>query len=164
MAAISTGKTAPGFELATMTGGRLSLAQGLANGPVLLAFFKVPCPTCQFTFPFLERLHAQLQEQNAQVWGIVQDNAQDARRFASTFGVTFPILIDDSPYRVSRQFAISHVPSLFLVKSDGNVEIFSDGFSKADILSIHRSMAQVLSATPLALFLPSEKIPDFKPG
>jgi peroxiredoxin len=164
MAAVSAGKTAPNFELATMAGGRLSLAQELAKGPVLLAFFKVACPTCQFTFPFLERLHTQLQKQNAQVWGIVQDNAKDAAQFAATFGVTFPILIDDAPYKTSRAYGISHVPSLFLLKSDGSVEIFSDGFSKADILSIQRSMAQMLSATPPALFLPSEKIPDFKPG
>ncbi len=164
MAAISAGKTAPAFELATLTGDLLTLTQGLAKGPVLLAFFKVGCPTCQFTFPFLERLHQQLKQQNIQIWGIVQDRAQDAAQFASTFGVTFPILIDDSPYKVSRQFGISHVPSLFLVKADGRVEIFTDGFSKADLLNIHRSMAQLLSATPQALFLPNEKIPDFKPG
>ncbi len=164
MPAVAAGKIAPAFELATVNGGRLSFAEGLAKGPVLLAFFKVACPTCQFTFPFLERLYTQLREQNAQVWGIVQDSARDAERFASTFGVTFPILIDDSPYKVSRQYGISHVPSLFLIKADGGVEIFSDGFSKTDILSIHRSMAQLLTATPPALFLPNEKIPDFRPG
>ncbi len=164
MPAVSPGKTAPAFDLSTMTGDRSSLAQGLAKGPVLLAFFKVACPTCQFTFPFLERLHTQLQNQNAQIWGIVQDKAQDAAQFAAKFGVTFPILIDDSPYRVSREYGIAHVPSLFLIKANGQVEIFSDGFSKADILNIHKSMAQLLSATPPALFLPSEKIPDFKPG
>jgi peroxiredoxin len=164
MGAISPQKAAPDFELATMTGGRLSLAQGLARGPVLLAFFKVACPTCQFTFPFLERMVAQFKKENVQVWGIVQDNARDAAQFASTFGVSFPILIDDTPYKVSRQYGISHVPSLFLVNADGRVEIFSDGFSKADILNIHRSISQLLSATPPALFLPGEKIPDFKPG
>ncbi len=164
MASVSPGMQAPSFDGSTMTGHRLSLAQGLAQGPVLLAFFKVGCPTCQFTFPFLERMHTQLQKQSVQIWGIVQDRAPDAAQFAAKFGVTFPILIDDSPYRISREYGIAHVPSLFLINSDGQVEIFSDGFSKADILSIHRSMAQRLSATPPALFLPSEKIPDFKPG
>ncbi len=164
MPAVFPGKTAPVFELSTITGERLSLAQGVGRGPVLLAFFKVSCPTCQFTFPFLDRLYIQLQKQNVQIWGIVQDNAKDAAQFAAKFGVTFPILIDDSPYKVSREYGISHVPSLFLVNSDGQVEIFSDGFSKADILNIHRSMAQLLSATPPTLFLAGEKIPDFKPG
>ena len=53
MPTLSAGKTAPTFQLATTTGERLSLPEALADGPVLLAFFKVSCPTCQFTFPFL---------------------------------------------------------------------------------------------------------------
>jgi len=56
------------------------------------------------------------------------------------------------------------VPSLFLVKADGRVEISSEGFSKADLLAIQKSLAQLLSATPPALFLPTEGIPEYKPG
>jgi peroxiredoxin len=164
MPTLSAGTTAPTFQLSTTTGERLSLPQGLAEGPVLLAFFKVSCPTCQFTFPFLDRIYRQLREQGVQVWGIVQDNAQDGARFASTFGVTFPILVDDSPYKVSRSYGLTHVPSLFLVQQDGRIEIFSEGFGKADLLNIQRSLAQSLSATPPALFLPTEKIPEYKPG
>ena len=164
MPTLSTGKTAPAFQLATTTGSRLSLAEALSSGPVLLAFFKVSCPTCQFTFPFLERIYQQLRKHGGQVWGIVQDKAQDGARFAATYGVTFPILIDDSPYKVSRVYSLTHVPSLFLVKPDGRIEIFSEGFCKPDLLAIHRSLAQLLSATPPALFLPTEKIPEYKPG
>ena len=164
MPALSTGMTAPHFQLATTTGERLSLPEALSRGPVLLAFFKVSCPTCQFTFPFLERLHQQLREQGVQTWGIVQDKAQDGARFATTFGVTFPILIDGSPYKVSRAYGLTHVPSIFLVKPDSSIEISSEGFSKADLLAIQRSLAQLLSATPPALFLPTERIPEYKPG
>jgi peroxiredoxin len=164
MPALSTGMTAPHFQLATTAGERYSLSEALARGPVLLAFFKVSCPTCQFTFPFLERLHEQLREQGVQAWGIAQDKAQDAARFAAIFGVTFPILIDDSPYKVSRAYGLAHVPSIFLVKPDSSIEISSEGFCKADLLAIQRSLAHLLSATPPALFLPTERIPEYKPG
>jgi peroxiredoxin len=164
MPALRTGMTAPCFQLATTTGERYSLREALARGPVLLAFFKVSCPTCQFTFPFLERLHAQLREQGVQTWGIVQDKAKDGARFASAFGVTFPILIDDSPYKVSRAYGLTHVPSLFLVKPDGSTEISSEGFCKADLLAIQSTLAKLVSATPTALFLPTERIPEYKPG
>ena len=164
MPTLSAGKTAPTFQLATTTGERLSLPEALASGPVLLAFFKVSCPTCQFTFPFLQRLYQQLREQGVQIWGVVQDKAQDGARFAATYGVTFPILIDDSPYKVSRAYGLTHVPSLFLVKPDGRIEISSEGFCKADLLAIQKSLAQLLSATPPALFLPTERIPEYKPG
>jgi peroxiredoxin len=164
MPALTAGKIAPPFQLATTTGERLSLPEALTGGPVLLAFFKVACPTCQFTFPFLERIYQQLRGQGAQIWGVVQDKAQDGARFAADFRVTFPILIDDSNYKVSRAYHLTHVPSLFLVKPDGFVEISSEGFSKADLLAIQQSLAQLLSATPPALFLPTEKVPEYKPG
>lgn len=164
MPPLTAGKIAPHFQLATTTGERLSLLDALAHGPVLLAFFKVSCPTCQFTFPFLQRLYQQLREQNAQIWGIVQDRAQDGAKFAATFGLTFPILVDDSPYRVSQAYGLTHVPSLFLVKPDGRIEVFSEGFCKAEVVSIQESLAKALSATPPGLFLPTERIPEFKPG
>jgi len=164
MPTLNRGAIAPDFQLVATTGERHSLPEALAEGPALLAFFKVSCPTCQFTFPFLQRLHEQLREQGAQIWGVVQDGAKDSARFASTYGVTFPILIDDAPYKVSRAYHLTHVPSLFLVKPDGRIEIFSEGFCKSDLLAIQRSLAQLLSATPPALFLPTETIPEFKPG
>ena len=160
----SAGKTAPSFQLATTAGQRLSLPEALSGGPVLLAFFKVSCPTCQFTFPFLERIHQQLRGQGVQIWGVVQDKAQDGARFATTYGVTFPILVDDSPYNVSRAYRLAHVPSLFLVNKEGQVEISSEGFSKSDLVAIQTSLAQLLSATPPPLFLPTERIPEYKPG
>ena len=160
----STEKTAPTFQLATTTGERLSLPEALAIGPVLLAFFKVSCPTCQFTFPFLQRIYQQLREQGVQIWGVVQDKAQDGAQFAATYGVTFPILIDDSPYKVSQAYRLTTVPSLLLVNADGRIEISSEGFCKADLLAIQHSLAQLLSATPPALFLPTERVPEYKPG
>jgi len=164
MPALSAGKIAPAFELTATTGERHSLAEALARGPVLLAFFKVACPTCQFTFPFLQRIYGQMHEQGGQVWGIVQDKKEEGKRFATTYGVTFPLLVDDAPYRVSRAYYLSYVPSLFLVKPDGHLEISSEGFSKADLLAIQQSLAQSLSAAPAQLFLPTEKIPEYKPG
>jgi peroxiredoxin len=156
--------TAPNFELATTTGERLSLTKALAHGPVLLAFFKVGCPTCQYTFPFLQRIYLQTREQGGKIWGLVQDRPEDATRFAHAFGVTFPILVDDPPYKVSRSYHLGHVPTLFLLKPDARIEIASEGFSKADLVAIHRSLAETLSATPPALFLPTETIPEYKPG
>jgi peroxiredoxin len=164
MPTLSAGKTAPAFQLTATSGKPVSLQEVLGQGPVLLAFFKVACPTCQFTFPFLERLHQQLHAHGAQILGIVQDSAQDAKRFATTYGVTFPIVVDDPPYKVSRAYSLSVVPSLFLVKPDSRIENASEGFSRADLVAIQKSLGGMLSATPPALFLPTERIPEYKPG
>ena len=52
------GTPAPGFRLARLEGGEVTLAELSAEARVLLVFFKISCPVCQLTAPFLERLHA----------------------------------------------------------------------------------------------------------
>ena len=57
MAALERGTTAPDFNLQAMDGKQFSLREALARGPVLAAFFKISCPTCQYALPFLQRIY-----------------------------------------------------------------------------------------------------------
>lgn len=164
MGTIAEGEFAPTFELTGMEGNRYSLQESLAHGPLLAAFFKVSCPTCQYAFPFVERLYQQFRAKGIQIWGICQDNARDSRSFAKEYGATFPILIDDYPYETSRAYGIKFVPTLFLISPGGKVELVTDGFAKVDFLGIQKSFAKTFSIQPPALFLPNEKVPEFKPG
>lgn len=164
MPVIAAGKKAPPIELAATDGKKYSLEQALARGPVLAAFFKVSCPTCQYTLPFIERLYEQLRDQGVQIWGVSQDNAKESERFRKEYGLTFPVLVDENDYAVSNEYGLEYVPSYFLIVPGGAVEIASDGFSKQDLLAIQRSLAEKLAAKPPALFRPDEKIPEFKPG
>jgi peroxiredoxin len=164
MATVAAGKKAPAFELKNTEGQAVSLAKGLANGPVLVAFFKVSCPTCQFTFPFLERLYQQLRDQRVQIWGVSQDDARQSLRFAKEFETSFPFLIDEYPYEVSRAYGIQYVPTLFLISPDGQVEFTGDGFCKADLLEIQRWLANHYRVNLSPLFTPKDHVPEFKPG
>jgi peroxiredoxin len=164
MTASTQKKIAIPFELVDLDGCKRSFQEGLAKGPLLLAFFKVGCPTCQFTFPFLERIYQHFKNQGIQIWGIAQDAAPDSRKFAQTYGVNFPLLIDDKPYQVSKQYEVQFVPSLFLVRPDGVVEIASDGFAKQDLVGIHQYFASCFGVKAPPLFGADEKIPEYKPG
>jgi peroxiredoxin len=164
MSVLQAGKPAPQFSLNAIDGRNYALQEGLKNGPLLVAFFKVACPTCQYTFPFLERIYQQLRTAGVQVWGVSQDGLKDSERFARERSVTFPILIDDYPYAVSRAYRLEEVPSLFLIAPDGAVAIASEGFAKQDLIAMQQSLARSLSVPAAALFQPKEKIPDFKPG
>jgi peroxiredoxin len=164
MPVLNAGKSAPPFGLNATDGKSYSLQEGLKQGPVLAAFFKVNCPTCQYTFPFLERLYQQLRSSGVQIWGISQDGLKDSQRFARDYSVTFPILIDDYPYRVSREYKLEYVPSLFLIATDGSIAIESEGFAKRDLLEIQKSLAKALSAPVGALFSSKENVPEYKPG
>lgn len=162
--ALAPGTAAPLFTLRDTDGKNYVLAEALKGGPVLLAFFKVSCPVCQFTFPFLERLHKTLKNHNhGQVWGISQDDARDTRDFAREYGCTFPMLLDEEGYPVSNQYGLTNVPTLFLVNSNGVIQIASVGFDRKDIESVADEFGRRLSQT-ITVFQPSDIVPDYKPG
>jgi peroxiredoxin len=161
---VTVGETAPPFDLEGLDGRRYSLQDALTRGPLFAVFFKVTCPTCQFTLPFIERLYQQLAAEGVQVWGISQDTQRDSQRFAQQFGVTFPVLIDEEPYETSQEYGLVYVPTFFLINREGQVEISADGFSKAELLETRKWYAKYFDTTPADLFGPGEKIPEYKPG
>jgi peroxiredoxin len=164
MSALPVGAKAPTFALQSADGTKLNLADALEKGPVVAAFFKVSCPTCQFTAPFLERLHESYSGEKFTLWGISQDDARDTREFLREFDVEFPTLIDDNGYPVSNQYGITNVPSVFLISPDGKIQESSVGFSKKELEKMAAAAAKATSTPPTSFFKPGEVIPDFKPG
>src|ERR1700741_5199308 len=96
MPALASGKAAPDFKLNTLEGKPFSLTGAPARGPVVLVFFKVSCPTCQYALPFYERLFKAYKNQNVTLVGVSQNDARDTLAFAKEFGVSFPLLLDDT--------------------------------------------------------------------
>ena len=164
MSSLASGQSSPAFELIGLDGARQSLKAALERGPLLAVFFKVSCPTCQYTLPFVERLYEQFRDKGIQVIAIAQDTARDSQDFAREYGVTFPILIDEHPYEVSREYQLEYVPTLFWIGADGKIKLVSEGFSKADLSTIHKLFADHFSLQPSPLFRPNEKVPEYKPG
>jgi len=165
MTALAMGTRAPKFELNTSDGKKFSLHDELANGPVVLAFFKVSCPTCQYTFPFLERLHKAYQHKGVKLIGVSQNDAKDTAAFVKEFGITFPILLDDTrKYPVSNAYGLTNVPTIFWIDQDGEIEISSVGWVKADFEQINRKMAEFGKSAPAAVFTPGEDVRDFRAG
>jgi peroxiredoxin len=164
MPALTPGTQAPPFELTSSEGKKFSLDGALARGPVLAAFFKVGCPTCQFAFPFIERIYQQFRDGKVTILGISQDDASHTKNFAAQYGVTFPILIDDEPYETSKEYNLKFTPTLFLIAPDKTVEFISEGFSKRDLLEIQKMLAHKLQFEAQPLFLPNEHVPEYKPG
>lgn len=165
MTALASGTKAPGFELQTTDGKKFSLHDELVNGPVVLAFFKVSCPTCQYAFPFLQRLHKAYQDKGVKLIGVSQNDAKETTAFAKEFGVTFPILLDDTKkYPVSNAYGLTNVPSIFWIDQDREIEISSVGWVKADFEQINRKMAEFGKTAPATVFTPSEDVRDFRAG
>jgi peroxiredoxin len=164
MAKVHAGNKAPNFELTSLDGKRVSLREALKRGPVVAAFFKVSCPVCQFTFPFLERLFKTYGSDRATFWAISQDDARDTRDFCTEYGVTFPALIDDDGYPASNEYGITNVPTFYLIAPDGSVQIDSVGFGKQALEKISGELARYLGRAVAPVFEPGEIVPDSKPG
>ena len=165
MAALTTGTSAPDFTLQTTDGKRLCLREALMRGPVVAAFFKVSCPVCQYTFPFLERIYEAHGGKNVTIVGISQNDKKDTAAFAKEFGVTFPILLDDtSKYPVSNAYGLTNVPTIFWIAQDGEIEISSVGWERKEIEEINRRAAEITGVGSKAVFRSDEDVPDFRPG
>jgi peroxiredoxin len=166
MTNIVAGNTAPGFSLKGLDGKELSLGSSLQRGPVVAAFFKVSCPVCQFTFPFVERMYKRYGGDSVTFLGISQDDARDTKDFAKEFGVTFPMFLDEKQkgYPASNAYGLTSVPTIFLIETDGAVKISCMGFDKKDLESIAGELAERKKMTAAALFRANESVPAHKPG
>jgi peroxiredoxin len=165
MAALTVGTKAPDFELKAMDGRRFVLHEELVHGPVVLAFFKAGCPTCQYTFPFLERLERAYGHAGVRIIGVSQNDPKQTAGFTKEFGVTFPVLLDDrEKYLVSNAYGLTNVPSIFWIAQDGEIEVSSVGWLKADFTEINRKMAESGKIAPAVVFQPGEDVRDFRAG
>jgi peroxiredoxin len=165
MTALASGTKAPDFQLKTLDGKPFSLSNELAHRAVVLAFFKVSCPTCQYAFPFLERLYKAYGSESVTLVGVSQNDAKDTAAFAREFGVTFPILLDDTrKYPVSNAYGLTNVPTIFWIAQDGEIEVSSVGWVKADFDEVNRKMAESGKTPAAVMFKPGEDIRDFRAG
>jgi len=165
MPALEAGVRAPQFSLPTVTGGTVSLTDELKKGPVLLAFFKVGCPVCQYAFPFYERMYQANRNSGVSFIGISQDNAKDTKAFMKEFGVTFPVALDDpANYAVSNAYGLTNVPTLFYIDASGEIEISSVSWSKADVEAINQKLADRRRQAPAVLWRKGDDVRDFRAG
>ncbi len=165
MAALTAGTKAPQFELPSMDGSKFSLNEALTRGPVLAVFFKVSCPVCQYAFPYFQRVYKAYGNSKLTVVGISQNEKKDAAAFMKNFGVTFPVLLDDTKsFPVSNAYGLTNVPTAFWISEDGVIEISSVGWVRSEFDEICQKAAFAAGNIPKPVFQPAEKVADFRAG
>jgi peroxiredoxin len=164
MAALTPGATAPDFTLKTIDGKQFSLRDARGRGAVV-AFFKVSCPICQYAFPFLERIYRAYGHNNVRIVGVSQNEKRDTAAFLKEYGVTFPVLLDDTDaYPVSNAYGLTNVPTIFWIAEDGEIEIASVGWVRKEIEEINHKVAEATGDGIKAMFHPGEEVADFRAG
>jgi peroxiredoxin len=150
------GSFAPGFHLMRLEGSEVTLAELIAGGPVMLVFYKITCPVCQMTMPFLERMH---RKGSLRVYGISQNEPADTREFLQEYGVSFPNLLDaeDDGFPASNAYGISSVPTIFVVDRDGTLSKVIEGWNKAEMTALG-------DLAGMTLFRTDDSVPAWKAG
>ena len=166
MQALQAGSMAPDFTLTATDGGSIHLLELLQHGPVVLAFFKVSCPVCQFAFPYYERLAQAHNHTGVTVLGICQNSEGEAVAFAGEYGVTFALAIDNDSngYAVSNAYGLTNVPTIFYITQSGEIEVSSVGWSKAELDDVNVRLSTRGEAQASSLWRDGEEVPVFRAG
>ena len=166
MPALEAGVQAPEIELQFVDGRKFSLKEARTKGPVVAVFYKVSCPVCQMALPYLDRIYKAYGNSGTFTFvGVSQDNVADTQAFNRKLGITFPSLLDPvGKYPVSNAYGLTNVPTTFLISQEGGIDFATVSWAKADVEQLNRRLALLANETPAQIFLPNEKVAEFKPG
>lgn len=119
---LKPGSMAPGFDLASVDGKRIRLAD-YKGKTVWLCCWRVGCPPCREELPYLQELYVKHKDEGFVVLGI---NVSDDRAMVSDFlrkqQITFPSVLDTSEAAAtvcSGQYGGGAVPMNYLIDGDG---------------------------------------------
>ena len=125
---VITGAPAPGFTVASLDGGEVSLAD-FSDKVVLLNIWATWCLPCLHEMPSMQRLYEALEGEDFEILAVSidapfgSDDAAgrpggDLAAFASELGLTFPILHNPSG-DIQQLYQTTGVPESFLIGKDG---------------------------------------------
>ena len=114
--AIAVGTSAPGIAGMNLEGAHA------------LVFFKVTCGTTKLATPAIERL---ARAYPGRVAGVGQDPPADLEVFATTFGLTLPLVPDLEPYAASDAYGIVSAPTAVVVDAEGVVAAVAESWDQA---------------------------------
>lgn len=166
MPALPPGSAAPNFTLKDFDGVEHRLAAALTNGPVLVVFFKVSCPTCQYGMRYYSRIGEHLADTPVTVWSISQNDPESTKAFNREFESNLAALIDgeEAGFPVSNAYGITHVPSAFVIGQEGEVKYSSVGWVRAEVEEIAAAMSAAAEHPPFIPFQPGEDVIAYKGG
>jgi len=112
------GHPAPDFTLPTPGGGALSLTD-LRGQAVVLNFWASWCGPCRAEMPELQAVYQQHSPGGLIVLGVNQGEPEDtAVAFATQYGLTFPILLDQQ-MQVGQAYQTNSLPTTFFIDRNG---------------------------------------------
>jgi peroxiredoxin len=113
----AVGHPAPDFTLTTAAGETFKLSE-LRGTPVVLNFWATWCPPCRSEMPELQAASQRLAGQVAIVGVDQAETPAQVQAFASQFGITYPIPLDQNA-DASRLYRVRSLPTTFFIDRSG---------------------------------------------
>ncbi len=157
---LGKGEKALDFSLSSIDGNQVSLKD--IEGFKVLVFYKVTCPTCQLTLPFINKLYKKYGDRITFL-GIGQDSLEDLKIFKNKYELDFVQLSDTPKYPVSKSYDIRVVPTTYLLDENNEILFMEEGFVKRSIEELDGKLAQLLGEEPVDVFK-GVHVPEFKAG
>ena len=120
--AAATSKQAPDFELKTLDGGSVHLAD-LRGRVVVVDFWATWCGPCRLVMPSLQKLHDTYGAQDLTVIALSVDQKGPSvvEPYIADKGYTFDVAMADQKTRMAYG-GISSIPTTFVIRPDGSVQ------------------------------------------
>lgn len=136
---------APDFALPVIANGDGSLVmEDLEGSVVYLDFWASWCGPCRLSLPALDAIYQELQDQGLVVAAIAVDAVEeDALDFLERYPVSYPIAFDNSG-DVPTAFAVTGMPSGYLIDRLGNVRAVHVGFKRGDEVALRDEIIAML--------------------
>ncbi|MBN1369034.1 MAG: TlpA family protein disulfide reductase [Dehalococcoidaceae bacterium] len=125
---VSTGKTAPGFELFSLSGNRISLVE-LRGQPVVVNFWALSCPYCLDEMPYFQQLKDSY-DNSAQSPVILMINignpASTIESYMTSENLSLTVLLD-SRAQVAGAYGVVGIPITVFIDKDGIIRDIAYG-------------------------------------
>jgi len=129
------GFLAPDFELQTTTGETVKLSD-MRGQAVLVNLWATWCPPCRAEMPAIEKVYNEYKDDGLVVLAVnmtYQDDATKIEPFINEYGLTFPILLDETS-DMAHAYQLRSLPSSYFIGRDGIIHEVVIGGPMAEAL------------------------------
>lgn len=130
---VKEGSLAPDFTLEALDGSQVSLSD-FRGRPVLINFWATWCGSCRVEMPYIQAAYEKFQKQGFVVLAVdIQESRPEVEAFAQEFGLTFPVLLDETG-KVTATYKVLGLPTSIFVDGAGIISYIYPGAMTEKIL------------------------------
>jgi len=134
------------------------------EGEALYVVFKTTCPTCELTWPYLERLRQTAGPSGLRVIAVSQDDPTKTAAFNRRLKSEVETVYDAQPWPASDRLGVENVPTFFRVTPDGSIAETAGGFARDRMEGFAERAAAIAGRPYQKLFRASDPAPASQPG